>query len=60
MLSIMLQVATALLASLSSRNQHTRARLAFHLCRCLAKSPSRFGIAGELHVFCLTSWVAPS
>ena len=55
MLSMITQVATALLASLSSKNQHTRARLAFHLCRCLAKSPSRFGISGELHIIPLTS-----
>ena len=48
-LSINLQVAIALLASLSNKNQHTRARLAFHLCRCLAKSPSHFGLSGELH-----------
>ena len=59
MLPIGMQVATALLASLSSKNQHTRARLAFHLCRCLAKSPSCFGISGGPLVFPLVLWVAP-
>ena len=42
-----MQVAVALLAHLDDRNQHTRSRIAAHLCTCITKSSSYFAQPGQ-------------